>query len=516
MRIVILGGPGSGKKTQTSLLAEKYQLTLVNSSELVKQALSEESERGMQLRLQQQAGQPMTDDVVLGLLQERLVGQDLANGFILDGFPRNLLQALTLDELLGELVLPLDFILLFEIETDALMERLVGRRTCRSCGAEYNIYTQPTAVEDVCDLCGGRLHQRADDTEDTVSSRLHVFDHLTGPMLSHYGKQGKVLRVDGEGEVEDVFVRTCKAIDRWLSQQSVAEAPAEPAPAVTTTTPIATTVDDRPRPDRPVSQRKPKQAAVKKRAKAGAKKATEGAAKAGKTAAAKPPSGKAAKKVSTKPPKQEIRAKTGVSKPKATKTVEASATKPVASKAAAKKAPPARRADKAAAPGKPGAKKTSKKAVPKKTAAKPSAAAGSRGKQAASAPKATTKTPIKKPAKKGSAAGKSKPVSTKKRVSSKAVAKKAVAKKVTAKKAVTKKAATKKVTAKKVTAKKTAAKAAARSPLSKKKTAAKATVKKPAVKKKVAKKPTTSKQAVSKKASKKTAAKKNSKRAARR
>ena len=153
MRIVILGAPGSGKKTQTNLLADQYGLSVVTASELVKQALAEESERGLQLRLQQQAGQPVTDDVVLSLLQERLAGKDLANGFILDGFPRNLLQALTLDELLQEMELPLDFVLLFEIETDALMERLVGRRTCRSCGAEYNVYTQPTAVEDVCDLC---------------------------------------------------------------------------------------------------------------------------------------------------------------------------------------------------------------------------------------------------------------------------------------------------------------------------------------------------------------------------
>ncbi len=228
MRIVILGGPGSGKKTQTGLLAEKYGLTVVAAGELVKQALAEESERGEQLRLQQQAGQSVTDDVVLTLLQERLQQPDLEKGFILDGFPRNLLQALTLDELLLELATPLDFVLLFEIETDVLMERLVGRRICRSCGAVYNIFSQPTAVDDVCDLCGGRLHQRVDDTEETVSSRLHVFDHLTGPLLSHYGKMGKVLRVDGEGEVESVFGRTCEAVDSYLAQrpdQAVATEP---------------------------------------------------------------------------------------------------------------------------------------------------------------------------------------------------------------------------------------------------------------------------------------------------
>jgi adenylate kinase len=227
MRIVLLGAPGSGKKTQTSLLADKYRLTVVTSGELVKQASAEECERG----LQQQAGQPLSDDVVLSMLQERIDRGDLSSGFILDGFPRNLLQALTLDEMLDEMGLSLDFVLLFEIQTDALMERLVGRRTCRSCGAVYNVYTQPTVVEDICDLCGGRLHQRADDTEEAVSSRLHVFDHLTAPLLSHYGKQGKVVRVDGEGEVKTVFTRTCQAIDGFLTQRSAEKARVE-LPAV--------------------------------------------------------------------------------------------------------------------------------------------------------------------------------------------------------------------------------------------------------------------------------------------
>ena len=154
MRIVILGSPGSGKKTQARLLADKYQLTILTVSDLVKHAQAEENERGEQLRLMLQRGQSPAEDVILDLLQDRLKLPDMDRGFILDGFPRNLLQALTLDELLTELGLPIDFVLLYEIETDVLMERLVGRRTCRSCGAEYNIYTQPTAVEDVCDLCG--------------------------------------------------------------------------------------------------------------------------------------------------------------------------------------------------------------------------------------------------------------------------------------------------------------------------------------------------------------------------
>jgi len=218
MRIVTLGAPGSGKRTQTGLLANKFGLKIITSAELVKNAIAEESERGAQLRLLHQSGQGVTEDIVLGLLQERLEQPDMATGFVLDGFPRNLLQALTLDEILAEIEQPLDFVLLFHIENDTLMERLVGRRTCRSCGAVYNIYTHPSVVEDVCDDCGGRLYQRSDDTEETVSNRLHVFDHLTSPLLSHYGKQDRLLRIDADGEVEAVFSRTCEAIGNFLSR----------------------------------------------------------------------------------------------------------------------------------------------------------------------------------------------------------------------------------------------------------------------------------------------------------
>ncbi|MCU7828707.1 MAG: nucleoside monophosphate kinase [Candidatus Thiodiazotropha sp. (ex Myrtea sp. 'scaly one' KF741663)] len=223
MRIVILGAPGAGKRAQTALMAEKYGLISLTTSELVKKVMAEEGGHGPQLRMLQQAGQPVPEDLLLTLLQERLQQPDMRDGFILNGFPRNLLQALTLDEALAELDQPLDMVLFIQIETDALMERLVGRRTCRSCGATFNIYTNPPVVDDICDLCGGRLHQRADDNEETVSTRLHVFDHLTAALLDHYGKQGKVVRVDGDDQAKQVFGRTSREVEKFLKQRKAAK-----------------------------------------------------------------------------------------------------------------------------------------------------------------------------------------------------------------------------------------------------------------------------------------------------
>jgi adenylate kinase len=224
MRIVILGAPGSGKRTQTALVAEKYGLSSVMTGELVKSAVLERTPLGIEIKELQDAGRVVTEDIILALLREQLLKRELQAGFILDGFPRNLLQALTLDELMIEIDQPLDLILLIDIETDTLMERLVGRRTCRSCGLLYNIYRNPPVVDGVCDACGGRLHLRSDDNEETVSNRIHVFDHLISPLITHYEKQSKLIRIDGNGEIGQVFQLICNAIDG----ASRTEAPIEP------------------------------------------------------------------------------------------------------------------------------------------------------------------------------------------------------------------------------------------------------------------------------------------------
>lgn len=437
MRIAILGAPGSGKRTQTGLLAEKYGLTVITTSELVKRAMAEESERGMQLRLLHQGGQPLTDDIILNLLQERLQQPDLQTGFALDGFPRNLLQALTLDELLGELGQPLDLVLLIHIETDALMERLVGRRTCRTCGAIYNIYTNPAVVEDVCDLCGGRLHQRAEYNEETVSSRLHVFDHLTSPLLGHYGKLEKLLRVDGDGEVEEVFARVCGAVEDFLEKRKL-EAPSEAMPA------------EQPETQGQVPERAPSDEGGQ---------VTDSVSGAGTGSSGKSPSAKTATgntHRSAKRRQTEKPAATGQKKPGRAIAAKSAATAP---KGGAKKAPAKKPAS---------AVEAKRQSVKKAPQVKRSAAA-SPNKQTDNASKVATKTKkgMNKVAgkKRGSArpiakqsAGKPKTPIKKKAVQKKASQKKAVQKKPAQKKPAQKKTVQKKTVHKKPVQKKTAKK----------------------------------------------------------
>lgn len=205
MRIVLLGAPGSGKGTQSQKLIEQYQVPQISTGDLLRAAVTNGTELGNKAKGYMDAGQLVPDEVVLGMIEERLAQADTHNGFILDGFPRNIPQAEALDTLLARIEQPLQAAILIDVAFEVLLQRITGRRSCGNCGAVYNIYTTPPAQEDVCDKCGGELTHRSDDNEDTIGKRLHTYEDQTAPLTSYYDGQHKLHKVDGLGEIDEIF-----------------------------------------------------------------------------------------------------------------------------------------------------------------------------------------------------------------------------------------------------------------------------------------------------------------------
>jgi len=206
MRIVLLGAPGSGKGTQAQRLQAKYGVPQVSSGDLLRDAVARGTELGKQAKAVMDAGQLVSDDIVLGLIRERLSRPDAANGFILDGFPRNIEQARSLSALLEEIGQPLDAVLLMEVRNETLMKRLAGRRICPKCGTVYNVHTLPEGVT-TCAKDDTELYQRPDDKEEVIGKRLEVYDQQTKPLIEHYSNIGLLRAVAGEGELEEVSER---------------------------------------------------------------------------------------------------------------------------------------------------------------------------------------------------------------------------------------------------------------------------------------------------------------------
>lgn len=213
MRIVLLGAPGSGKGTQSKFLVEHYKVPQISTGDLLRAQVAAGSPLGRKAKEAMDNGQLVSDDIVLGMIRERLSEADTRNGFILDGFPRNLAQAGALDAMLADLGKPLQAAILLDVPFEDLMQRLTGRMTCSKCGAVYNKYTHPPRQEGVCDACGGELTQRADDNEETVGKRLQVFEAQTAPLIEFYRAAGKLYTVDGRRPMEAIFADFRAIID---------------------------------------------------------------------------------------------------------------------------------------------------------------------------------------------------------------------------------------------------------------------------------------------------------------
>ena len=212
MRLVFFGAPGSGKGTQARRLMEAYDSPQISTGDLLRAAVAAGTALGKQAKAAMDAGKLVADDIVVGMIKERLAQKDTKFGFILDGFPRSLGQAAALDKMLGEVDQPLNKAILLDVNTDNLVKRLTGRRTCKVCGHLYNVYFSPPKKAGVCDIDGGELLQRADDNEATIKQRLQVYQDQTAPLIDYYKQQGKFTSVDGEGSMDEIFRRIEKVL----------------------------------------------------------------------------------------------------------------------------------------------------------------------------------------------------------------------------------------------------------------------------------------------------------------
>jgi len=217
MYAIILGAPGAGKGTQADILSKKMELPHIASGDLFRQALEARTEVGLLAKSHMDNGQLVPDEVTIKLILERINQPDCASGYLLDGFPRTLHQAEVLDKALMERGKSIDKAIYIEVPNEALVKRLSGRWLCRNCQTPYHMTSSPPKTPGRCDKCGGELYQRSDDREETVKDRLNVFFAQILPILGYYKKQGKLIKVDGNQEIQEVTEEILSALKAPMS-----------------------------------------------------------------------------------------------------------------------------------------------------------------------------------------------------------------------------------------------------------------------------------------------------------
>lgn len=212
MRLILLGPPGAGKGTQAKMLTEKFDIPQISTGDILRKAVSQDTELGKQAKASMDDGQLVSNEIVIKLIKEKIKGADCARGFILDGFPRTIVQAEKLTETLQEMNLVIDAVIDFEVNHKELIERLTGRRSCSNCGAMFHDETRQPKKSGICDVCGHELYQRPDDNRDTIIKRLDVYKNETAPLKEFYIKQGNLKSLEGRGSVEEIFSQVCSLV----------------------------------------------------------------------------------------------------------------------------------------------------------------------------------------------------------------------------------------------------------------------------------------------------------------
>ncbi|AZV61787.1 adenylate kinase [Peribacillus castrilensis] len=205
MNLVLMGLPGAGKGTQAEQIVEKYNIPHISTGDMFRTAIKDGTDLGLKAKSFMDKGELVPDEVTIGIVRERLSKEDCLRGFLLDGFPRTVAQAEALESILTDLDRNMNFVINIDVDKSILMERLTGRRICKSCGATYHLVFNPPAKDDVCDRCGGELYQRADDNAETVQNRLDVNLKQTKPLLDFYGDKGYLVNINGQQDINKVF-----------------------------------------------------------------------------------------------------------------------------------------------------------------------------------------------------------------------------------------------------------------------------------------------------------------------